>query len=346
MTAVVSVPLHSETTTAVTVSGTITGPGGVVADVIMMVGTPLDWQETTSNAAGFYSVTVQTDGPLWIHVRPPLASGLAQVNQRFESVSSSFTQNFTLQAGHLLDVTITAGGQSVSTPLPLEITPLQAVMPEGNWYQLDWQGSSHNYQAVLPPDIYYVFAYNPPDGYFDTTAAYDLRTTGETAVLPLNTQYVHPIPKTPPDASKITIGAVDSLGEATITGAAGAALPLARVLLVNLNSTHQSHTISAADGSFTAQLYAPPGSAVMVKHGPASERWRALDAGVSEMINPFPGTIINVPPAGSIVGTELPFAAVGAVDNSIDDTESTPNYVGAAWALASGRASGMALAKA
>jgi hypothetical protein len=149
----------------------------------------------------------------------------------------------------------------------------------------------------------------------------------------LNTTYVHPIPYDPPDASKITIGPTDALGEAIVTGAAGAVLPLAHVLLVNLNATHQAHATSEVDGSFIAHIYAPPGSAIMVKHGPASGRWHDLDVGVSEGINPFPGTIINVPYTHTGEAYELPFAAAGAIDYLADDPGTTRNYVGSAWAI-------------
>ena len=142
-----------------------------------------------------------------------------------------------------------------------------------------------------------------------------------------------PIPYDPPDASKITIGPVDDLGEASVVGGAGAALSLHNVLLVNLNSGHQAHTISEEDGSFTAQIYAPPGSAIMVKHGPSGWRWAELDVGVSEMINPFPGTIINVVYDHSVEGAELPFAATGAINSVVDDGNLTRNYVGSAWAI-------------
>jgi hypothetical protein len=145
--------------------------------------------------------------------------------------------------------------------------------------------------------------------------------------------YDQSIPYDPPQASKITIGPANDLGEAAITGVPGAALPLAHVLLVNLNSFHQAHTIAAADGSFSAQLYAPPGSAVMIKHGPDSWRWDALDVGVSEWVNPFPGTIINVPHTHSGDQYHLPFAAAGAIDYFTDDPETTRNYVSSAWAI-------------
>ncbi|UCC61504.1 MAG: VCBS repeat-containing protein [Anaerolineae bacterium] len=71
----------------------------------------------------------------------------------------------------------------------------------------------------------------------------------------------------------------------------------------------------------------------MVKHGPASWRWNDLNVGLSEGVNPFPGTIINVPHTHTGDQYELPFAAAGAIDYYVDDPNTTRNYVGSAWAI-------------
>jgi hypothetical protein len=127
---------------------------------------------------------------------------------------------------------------------------------------------------------------------------------------------------------------VDDLGEAPVTGAPGSVLPHANVLLVNLNSTHQASAVSDAAGSFSARIFSPPGSDVMIKHGPPMDwRWRDLDVGVAEGVNPFPGTIIHVPHTRAGADDELAFAAVGGIEISADDVASTVNYVGAAWAI-------------
>jgi hypothetical protein len=321
----------------ITVSGTVTGPSGApVADVFVGVGSPQpqDWQEATTDAGGFYSVTIQTDGQLWFNVLPQLSDRLTQVNMGIDGVTADFTQNFTLTAGYLLDVRLTdSGGVTITEGVGMEIQALMEQWPEDQWYQLGWHGDDQRYRAVLPPDVYYVTAKDPPVGYYETAQTFDLRAADLITDMQLSTVYVHPIPYDPPDATKITIGPVDDVGEAVVTGTAGAALPLAHVFLVNLNSSHQAHAISEADGSFAARIYAPPGSAIMIKHGPPSLRWGALDVGISEGINPFPGTIINVPHTHAGDQYELPFAAAGAIDHLIDDANDTRNYVGSAWAM-------------
>lgn len=319
---------------ALTVSGVVTGPGGPVSDVFILVHSSQGGQETTTDASGFYSVSIETEGQLWFHVRPDVSTRLTQVNRWMDGVSASFTQNFSVTAGYLLDLQLVGdGGAPITTPTWLEVQPLAHTLSTNQWYDLDWEEFTMRYQAVLPPDAYYVTIPNPPAGYYRTSQPFDLRTADQVADLPLNTVYVHPIPYDPPDAAKITFSPVDDLGEATVSGAAGAALPLAHVLLVNLNTNHQAHTTTGADGSFSARIYAPPGSAVMIKHGPPSERWHDVDQGVAEGLNPFPGTIINLPHTHSAGAGQVPFAGVGAMDILADDIGETRNYVGAAWAV-------------
>jgi len=317
------------------VSGTIAADlGGPVPDVWVGVGSEQDWQVATTDASGFYSVSIQTDGQLHFHVRPAVDTRLTQVNRWMDGITASFTQNFTVTTGYLLDLQLTGvGGTAITMPVWLEVLPLAKQLSGDWWYDLDWDDASYQYRAVLPSDVYYLTAHNVPAGYYRTTQGFDLRTADQAVDMPLSTTYVHPIPYDPPDAAKISIGSPDDLGEAVVTGTAGAALSLSHVLLVNLNSTHQAHAISEDDGSFAARIYAPPGSAIMVKHGPASWRWHDLDVGLAEGVNPFPGTIINVPHSHTGDQYELPFAAAGAIDYLADDPNTTRNYVGSAWAI-------------
>jgi len=321
-------------TTVVTVSGTVTGPGGPLVGVWVAVNSHVDWQETTTDAGGFYSITLEAEDELIFHVRPGEGSGLAQTNLWRGDVTATMTQDFTLVPGQDLQLRVAgAAGQTINEELWLGILPLVNQLAEGEWYQLEWNPDEHDYRARLARDIHYVTVRNPPDGYHVTTEAFDLRSSDVTATLTLNTSFVHPIPYEPPDAARISVGPPDDLGEAVVSGGAGAALPLARVLLVNLHTAHQAHAVSDADGSFQARIYAPPGSPLMIKHGPASERWAELEVGVAEMLNPFPGTIINVRHTHNAPAPRQPFAAVGALDVRIDDLHTTGNYVGAAWAI-------------
>ena len=55
----------------------------------------------------------------------------------------------------------------------------------------------------------------------------------------LNTLLAPAIPTEPPIADKISFDSLNGLGEAVVTGAPGAVLPLANVLLINVNTHHQ-----------------------------------------------------------------------------------------------------------
>lgn len=328
----VALPDGATTQATITVSGTVTGPGGPVPNVWVGIGSPLAWRETATNSSGAYSVSIETDGQLWFHVRPAVATRLTQANHWRGDATGAVTQDFTLQLGHLLDLRLLFSGTVVEQPMGLQVLPLQFALPESWWYALDWDESTHRYRAVLPYDIYAVTAQDPPEGY-TTLQSFDLRTADVTVDMPLNTSYVHPIPYDPPKASLITIGAPDGWGIASVTGAPGSVLPLARVLLVNLRSGHQAQAVSTAAGAFSATLFAPPGSSVMIKHGPASSRWNDLEVGVAEMINPFPGTIIEVPHTHTGEGAQLPFAAAGNIEALMDDVNTTRNTIGSAWSM-------------
>lgn len=329
-----SVPPARAATITVTVSGTVTGPNGPVSQAWVGVWTQIDWRETTTNAAGHYSVTLQTSGHVEIQVRPPRSTMLSQANCFYEGITANVVQNFTVQNGRLFSLRPTgSSGQPVREGLWIDLRPLLAELPNQWYYHLVWDDSLQRFEGVLPKDIYHLTIGNTPAGYYETQSDYDLRTTDQAITLPLNTSPVNPIPYEPPVAAKITVGPPDGLGEAQVTGAPGAARPLSRVMLVNLNSAHLASTVSEGDGSFSARIFAPPGSALMVKHGPWSQRWRDLDVGVSEGLNPYPGTILHVDHEGAAPPGSQAFATAGAVQAFMDDIDTTRNYVGAAWSL-------------
>jgi hypothetical protein len=320
---------------SITVSGTVTGPGGQpVADTDVYAWLLTDeGDHTITNAAGFYELTLPP-GDIAMSVQPPLASRLAQRNIHIGYRDTSFTQDFEVVAGYLLSGTVLLpNGDPPGTELWVAFDPVSFSLPEGEWLGTVAAPGTGEFQAIAPVGAYWI-GVTPPAPYYPASQPIDL-TSGDVTgiILTLSSELTPLIPYDPPDASEITIGPPDDLGEATVTGAPGAALPLAHVLLVNLNSSHQGHAISKIDGSFTAHIYAPPGSAIMIKHGLASGRWHDLDVGVSEMLNPFPGTIINIPHTHTGDQYEVPFATAGAINYYTDDPANTRNYVSSAWAI-------------
>jgi len=334
----------------IAISGTVTGPGGApVKDVHINVGSYLDWYETETDANGFYSARIETDGFLWFDVLPRLETRLVQFGLRRHGVSESFRQDFTLAHGHLLRLELIGrhGGPLTDGSTSLSVQQLLNNLGPDTYYILPWIAEDECYESVLPPDIYYLLTHNEPEGYHTTRAPFDLRAGDLITEMVLNTSYVHPVPYEPPRADKISFGPADDLGEVEVTGAPGAVLPLAHVLLGNVNSTHQAHVISEGDGSFTATLYAPPGSAILVRHGPPGEVWQQVEYH-GENLQRFSGTIINRPHTHTAPAGSAPFAAVGAVsivEGSADPP--APGSVGAAWALSGwiGEAAGQRLAE-
>ncbi|TMA41926.1 MAG: hypothetical protein E6J83_12285, partial [Deltaproteobacteria bacterium] len=76
----------------------------------------------------------------------------------------------------------------------------------------------------------------------------------------------------PPDLSKITLTPQDT-GYTHIVGAAGAIPGAFPVYVASPNSANDVFTTAAADGSFTADIVAPPGAWVLVKYDPTNGRW-------------------------------------------------------------------------
>ena len=317
-----------------TISGTITGPGGVPVDnVEINAWTPTSGSvDVTTNANGEYSFVISS-GEVELSIRPPIDDRLAQKNMVITCQQSACTHNFELVAGHLVAGTVKfPNGSPMDDGVWVNFNASQSIIRNQGWLG-DILQNGGQFQAVVPPS-YYLLEINPPAPYFNTMKAVDVRTSDVTnVVITVNDEYVHPYAYDPPVLEKITVGAPNELGEATISGTSGTVLPLVNVLLINLKTGHQAHTVSESDGSFSSQIFAPPGSSIMVKHGPFGWRWNELEMGVSEMINPFPGTIINIAHTHSAANHEIPFAATGSVNVYAGDGGVTRSYVDASWTM-------------
>jgi hypothetical protein len=110
-----------------------------------------------------------------------------------------------------------------------------------------------------------------------------------------------PFPTAPPDASKISVGGPDVDGNSTVTGAAGAVPGNAAVAIINLNTRNTITTTASSSGAFEAEMFAPPGSSLLVKYDLVGDRIAQLwqDAFVAKppdqsYMNPLPGVILPV----------------------------------------------------
>jgi hypothetical protein len=331
-------PISRLTPFTVTVSGTVTGPAGPVPDAAIDVnasasGLPFGAGALT-DSSGYYSVTVQTVGILNLHARPPLDTRLVEVNMVREGIAGDFTHDFVTAPGNLFSL---RPADEAGQPLEMDewqllafsmLTPTPpGFRPE---YHLMRDESTGRYECVVPPDLYMVRFDNPPAGYFPKTTIFDLRDGDQVLDLVFSHGATNPTISYPPDAGKITIGPPDGLGEALVTGAAGAVVPTGHVVLTNLSSWHRVEVNSNPDGSFSARIFAPPGSALYIQHG--SLEWLSRLDSSEEGYDVYPGTLINLPHAHTSPAGGTPFAAVGAVGHSGGTAASGP-HVTAAWAM-------------
>lgn len=130
-------------------------------------------------------------------------------------------------------------------------------------------------------------------------------------------------PTAPPRADLITVGAPDAEGYASVHAAAGAVPPRARVVLVNLDARNLVVASADATGAFSARMFAPPGTSLLVKYDPTGEAidllWQRSQPGPTigdfSYVNALPGATIpvGVRPWGG--GNAQAFQAVGGFQN-------------------------------
>ncbi|MFV2072373.1 MAG: carboxypeptidase-like regulatory domain-containing protein [Thermoanaerobaculales bacterium] len=318
-----------------TISGTVTGPGGAaVSGATVEVRFPWGLQgATTTDSGGRYQLSVSA-GPISMHVKAPVAARLADSFVDVGFTETSFTQDFQLRSGFLLSGFVhMPGGSAAASGLTVQVDPMTFKPGEGDWLKSS-TSEGGMFEVVVPAGVYWARV-EPPNHYFSVNRPADLRTADVTGlVITLSSTPADPIPERPPDASKISFGPIDGLGEATVTGSPGATVGLAHVLLVNLNSLQQAYTVSEADGSFTSRIFAPPGSAILVKHGAIpAVNWDDLATGVSMKLSVFPGTILVRSHTQTGGGAGIPFATVGTSDYITDFDPTTINSVSTAFAL-------------
>ncbi|MEN8165189.1 MAG: carboxypeptidase-like regulatory domain-containing protein, partial [Acidobacteriota bacterium] len=322
----------------ITISGTVTGPlASGVADAVVEAFYPWDSASSaTTDSDGYYQVSM-APGPIWLTVRAPLDSRLAGYVINLGYQEADLTQDFQLEAGHLLGGHVVmpdgnAGQEQIE--VVLHAFSFDASGEDSTYLLTTRTKAGGEFEIVVPVGVYWA-GVTPPEYYYSIEEPVDLRL-GDIGgfVLSLSEELVDPIPVNPPDTSKITFGDIDELGEATVTGASGACLGLAHVLLVNLGSLHQAHAISAADGSFSTRLFAPAGSVILIKHGglPAGN-WRDVNTGVSMDKSPYPGSIVHLPHTHSPDPGTIPFAVVGPGDYKVDFLPESPNWVSTGYVL-------------
>ncbi|MFN8543759.1 MAG: hypothetical protein U0807_06090 [Candidatus Binatia bacterium] len=115
-----------------------------------------------------------------------------------------------------------------------------------------------------------------------------------------------------PDFSRITLTAQAS-GYTHVAGAAGAIPGALPVYVASPNSAHHAFTTAASDGSFAADVIAPPGAWLLVKYDPTNGTW--IDPACGDVlqapVNSAPGAWGQVPWT-TPSGTGVPFVLAGS----------------------------------
>ena len=314
---ITAVPWGSAATTA-TVSGTIRHAGQPLAGVDVTLAWDSGSKDLVTGADGRYSAGgIPAGGVLRIFVRPPIALGLAWRNWGTDALPAALTKDFDLQAGRRLqgefrapDGTLYAGG------FWLPVLSMTGAPPVGEWFGSGVDNG--RFDLILPPGVYALNWRDLPRPFFAAPRNFDLRSADLlNLTIPLTTDILSPFESIPPDATRISVSAVDDAGVATVSGAAGSVPAAAAVALVNLNSGSAITTMAAADGSFSARLFAPPGSALLVKTAKGSveigQFWQDVQfttAPEHSNVNPLPGTILPVGKLPVVAGAN-PFHAAG-----------------------------------
>jgi hypothetical protein len=302
-----------------TISGIIRHSGGPVSSVGVHVVWSSGSQEVTTVSDGAYAVAgVPTGEHVMIFVRPPIDAGLAFRNWGTDSLAGDLVLDFDLESGHRLRGEFhKPDGTLYAATFWLGATSVSFTPPEGEW--LGETAIDGGFDLVLPPDVFGLEADPRPAPYFLPHTRVDLRHQDVTGlVVTLLDEIPPPFPTAPPDVSAITVGGWDDEGYATVTGAAGAVEPLSAVLIANLSARNIITATADAGGAFSAPLYAPPGSSLLVKvdrdGGRVTQAWRdahAFTVPDISYINPLPGTILQV---GDSRGSDTqPFHSAGAL---------------------------------
>ena len=136
-------------------------------------------------------------------------------------------------------------------------------------------------------------------------------------VLTVSRQPMPFVPDDPPKAALVSISAPTADGEVTLSGAAGSVAPGSTVFVATLDTEHFTTAQATDSGSFTATLFAPAGTSVLIKADPVGTsvaQFLALffvpGKGDEQKLSALPGTILRVPDPP---GTGIPIGGAGRI---------------------------------
>ena len=211
--------------------------------------------------------------------------------------------------------TVTLSGRvtdSAGQPVPDAL--VCAHLPTEQW----WEGSCYETEArgrfqlqVRPGE--YVVTVRPVFPLRQTQRRLEVSGAGMAAlVLTVSRDPMPFVPDDPPKAALINISPLTADGEVTLRGEAGSVAPHSAVVAITLDTGHFTTTHATVDGSFTATLFAPAGTSVLIKADPVGATVGRFLSDRGDVAGAFlaglPGTILRVadPP-----GAGIPIGAAG-----------------------------------
>jgi hypothetical protein len=311
--------------TGVTLSGQVTANGQPVPYAWLWVENDAG-QEISFNAAnesGHYSLGVPVGTyTINVHHEDILDESIEEVE-----VTQATVLNFTLEAGVLLEGTVM---DDAGRPVP--DAQVCAHLPAEEW----WEGfctdsePEGSFQLRVAPDARSIVVTVRPVAPLHTTRL-RLEVSGEQVsdlVLTVSRDLTPFVPDDPPKAALISISPPTMAGEVTLSGAAGSVAPHSAVVAITLDTGHFTTAQATSSGSFTATLFAPAGTSILIKVDPVGttigeflpaaggESDRTLlsngeRGGDPGLLAALPGTILRVadPP-----GADIPIGGAGKTD--------------------------------
>ena len=265
-----------------------------------------------ANASGHYSLGV-----------PP---GTYQVNVYSEdfldttvegvAVTQDTVLNITLEAGVLLEGKIVDdAGQPVPDAQVCAHEPTEVEW----WHFCSQTDPEGRFQLRVPPALYVVTV--RPILPLQPTRRQRLKVSGAGVadlVLTVSRQPMPLVSDDPPKAALINISPPTAAGEVTLSGAVGSVPPHSTVVAITLNTSHFTTAQATASGSFTATLFAPPGTSILMKADPVGTTVaRFLDEVSTDSEFPvttlaaLPNTILRV---ADLPGADISISGAGKVE--------------------------------
>ena len=298
----------------VTLSGQVTGPNGQPvpgAWLWIVDSNNVEVSFGAANASGRYSLGVPV-GTYRVNVG---SEDFLDTQLEGVAVTQATVLNITLESGVLLEGKVV---DDVGQPVP--DARVCAHLSTEEWWEgfcTDSESEGGFQLRVVPAE--YVVTVRPVFPLRQTRHRLEVSGEGMTnLMLTVSRDPMPLVPDDPPKAALISMSSPTAAGEVTLRGAAGSVPPHSTVVAITLNTGHFTTTQATASGSFTATLFAPAGTSILMKADPVGTIVaRFLDEVSADSEFPvtalaaLPNTILRVV---DLPGAGIPISGAGKID--------------------------------